>query len=376
MFFLFVACNYDNKIDVEQEAEVEVLDLTKQESVVLISDIFDSISYLPVRLPQGYGIGQFDKVEISDGQIFVGDFYQSNQVLILDSLGNCLGSINALGEGPGEYLQLTDFSIDWKDENITILAPNKILKFDFLGNFISESEIPVTGAYKFISASEGEYVFYLPSNMAEELVENRIADGILYKSDMKGSVPILSQRMKSKNIPFFAERNILSLFGNELVFSNHFSDTIYLFEDFTLRKKIVLEFGNRKFPLKDFSEKGPDLLNDRNYLENYNYHAPNLFYDGEFLISRYIDRGWVNLLLNVKTNKTVTVAEFENDLDGGLNYMNIKYLNDNQVYCFHYPEEFIELQNDKLDEHAVFDGGLSGLSKEEMSFVIVKYHLK
>lgn len=361
----------NNELSHVAEGELVFINV-KKEKELLLSDLFEKVSYLPIQLPEGMAIGQFDKVIIEDEKIIIGDFYQSNQILILDTLGNFLANIKNLGDGPGNYIQLTDFSINTADKSIDILSPNKILQYNFDGEFISESKLPMMGIYKFMSMPSNDYVFYIPENLSSSLKDENSDGAVLFIYSQGKPTPILEDRRGSKNIPFMAERSIMKQFEDKIAFSTHFSDTIYLFKEREINTKFVLDFGKRKFPIEDFDIKGEDILNDPEYLERHSYHVPNLHYDGDFLISTYIDGEWVTFFYQISSERFVAGARFINDLDNGLTNLHVKALDKGQVYSFHYPEEFDcnKLATD-TQERAYWEK--LGLLDPNVNFVIAKY---
>ena len=72
-----------------------------------------------------------DRYYIQDGQ---------RAVLIFDNTGKFITRIRDLGKGPGQFTQLTDFTIDCVKKQIILLCdiPNRLIYLDLNGNFIKE----------------------------------------------------------------------------------------------------------------------------------------------------------------------------------------------------------------------------------------------
>lgn len=103
------------------------------------SDIFDYVEYIFLEASEENPLVDPYNVKIVENRIFVRD-WNTNQLFIFDEKGIPEVVIDALGVGPGEYFQMTDFQV--KDESVFILDfyLNKIIQFDFSGKFIQETK--------------------------------------------------------------------------------------------------------------------------------------------------------------------------------------------------------------------------------------------
>jgi hypothetical protein len=64
----------------------------------------------------------------------------SQSIIIYDKSGKYINSISKKGRGPGEYLYISDFMFDEKTREITICDNDKLKKYSFNGDFISEQK--------------------------------------------------------------------------------------------------------------------------------------------------------------------------------------------------------------------------------------------
>jgi len=66
---------------------------------------------------------------------------ESNQsIIIYEKSGKYIYSISKKGRGPGEYLYISDFMFDEKTKEITICNNDRLKKYSFNGDFISEQK--------------------------------------------------------------------------------------------------------------------------------------------------------------------------------------------------------------------------------------------
>jgi hypothetical protein len=112
-----------------------------------ISHVTDSLqsaikSYTILRLdnqPDAY-ITFVTKFILTDQYLlFKNESKQS--IIIYDKSGKYINSISKKGRGPGEYLYISDFMFDEKTREITICDLDRLKKYSFNGDFLSEQKI-------------------------------------------------------------------------------------------------------------------------------------------------------------------------------------------------------------------------------------------
>ena len=79
----------------------------------LVSDYVDSVRYLVLADTGVAGLWQLTKVLFHNGLIYVGDF-PSHRIVVFDMTGVPTLVLDKQGRGSGEYLRITDFSVDEK----------------------------------------------------------------------------------------------------------------------------------------------------------------------------------------------------------------------------------------------------------------------
>jgi hypothetical protein len=330
----------------DQKDPIHIYINTTIKEDIKASDLFKKITYIPLKLPEKIVFGGIDKLVVTDSHYIVGDFYNSQKILVFDQAGKFLSQIFRLGEGPGEYLQLTDFSVIESEALISILSPTKLLFFDFEGNFIHETKLSIKGVYKSQSLKDDTHLYYIPGNMAKSLVDERFNEFILFLDEAGEITPLVRTVEIYEHVPFFSERDNLKINYNEIIFSFNFSDTIFLLNKEEIQAKFVLDFGKEKFPVRIFQEQNhDDILNNPELQEKYAIHFPNLHYEYPWLITKYRKSNWVTVFFNRDLDKSFVFYTMINNLDNGLDYLNIKYLKGKKIYGVHRAEELISLPN-------------------------------
>jgi ribosomal protein S17E len=105
-------------------------------------DIFINNRYIPLETNEESLIGNITKLYISTDRIYVMDQIKTRSLFVFDKNGNFKYKISRIGNGPGEYMIISDFFVDEQTKKITLLANGrKIIQFDYNGNFISEHNV-------------------------------------------------------------------------------------------------------------------------------------------------------------------------------------------------------------------------------------------
>ncbi|MDH6343628.1 hypothetical protein M2480_002386 [Parabacteroides sp. PFB2-12] len=107
-------------------------------------------------------IGRIDKVIKFDTIIYLMDKTQNRSVYLFSDKGNFIRSIDHYGNGPNEYIQLTDMFINPTDSTLNIVsrADQKILKLNLAGNILYEVK-KTAKSFTSISKTNEGYVAYM-----------------------------------------------------------------------------------------------------------------------------------------------------------------------------------------------------------------------
>jgi hypothetical protein len=197
-------------------------------------------------------IAGITKIAEDDGYLFVFDRMQKHKVFIFDRSGKFLNQINRKGQGPHEYMELVDISVDNVNKMLMLLCsiPEKIMYFSYAGKFIRE---------------ERNSAFY--SNMAKD--SNFIyLDKGSYPNMKSGSLQIdiknLSDNSMRSELPYvegikndcFNNGIALTKGKSSIHFVRRYDFNIYQFVDGHVVNKYFVDFQKYKAPddLKERTE--------------------------------------------------------------------------------------------------------------------------
>ena len=129
--FLILSCFYScttknvNTYEMLESIHVIDFDTLKMISKFHLSEAVYSSSFIIPELTDQSMFSFVDKLEVADSLIYILDTYKAKAVFVYGMDGRFLRKIGSIGQGPGEYLNISDFSIDKKGGNICLFDCNK-----------------------------------------------------------------------------------------------------------------------------------------------------------------------------------------------------------------------------------------------------------
>ena len=148
---LFSACEEEKAshwYDSEELLSFDVSTLEDKEYEIKLSDLMESVEIVQLDNSTEEAFGRTWDVEISDNYIATGNVAE-NVKLYHRKSGKYIGNVGKRGQGPGEYTNIWDITINEEDIRI-YLWPNMrdyIYSYDMNGKFIDEETILLPEGY-------------------------------------------------------------------------------------------------------------------------------------------------------------------------------------------------------------------------------------
>lgn len=346
-----------------------------------LSEIVEEVSYVVLKNPNKAFV-QVDKMFVVDENLIVVDLFGMQSLLQFDRQGNFLNTIGKLGEGPEEYLNTIDVAYSHDEKLIEILSTKGIIQYGLDGKYNSRVELE-SRPHRFLKIDPSSYIFYIPEVMASELREGYGKD-ILYSFEVKSKkLSPLLEPIFPEVLNFMGDKNNLFHFGNQVIFSSSFCDTIYLISPNAEKKKLFLNFGSSQIDLSKLYNLSAyqlvDQINGEN-LRQKSLHVPHLFYNERYLTSSFLkDRSFHFFVYDLRNKTTYLSSRMKNDLDSGPGLGVIKMMDKEYIYSVFEPEELIQharnLDPNSKKRNDSFLILVENLSNDDF-LVVAKYKLK
>ena len=110
---------------------------------VSIFDIFERVEIIPLETTDESIFRFVDKLIYHEGIFYILDFL-GDKILAFDSTGKFLFKIDDRGQGPEQYLNISDFEIDRQANKLLVLDSHRreLIEYDLNGNFLRRISLP------------------------------------------------------------------------------------------------------------------------------------------------------------------------------------------------------------------------------------------
>jgi len=373
--FLFGGCQQQkdgNHISLENNKQ-SILSLTpRSDNKVLISDLAESINYVPLETTSDALIGSVDKIEMKDSLWYILD-KKSNVIWCYSTEGKYIFKIDKKGQGPGEYIKIFDFDIDDKTGEIIILdrGSRKLFFYDNKGSFVKDLRIDLA-ASKFALVND---IFYFYTFGADtQMGKDKKDYGYnLFGVNREGEI-ICKQLQYNDVTDRSIGSNVFAKLNESILIHYAKNDTIYKLDDKgNIINKTIIDFGKSRVPIETIDSNDRFLF----YLNNpSSAHVSTVFCSESFVYITYTYQKRVRFAIFDYNNKLhFNGSMLVNDIDG------ISFLNPTphlvKMNTLYFVKEASDICNQELEKEKSFLSikELSEL-KEDDNPVIVIFNLE
>ena len=163
--FLFLSCTgWKDKRNME--SDIITANLERRDNVST-KELFSDIQVIPLETTPESLIRDITQIKFFEGRYYIHD-YRRSQIFVFDREGRFQFALNEKGDGPGQYLNLSDFAIDTARRNLVVLCAvsNALFFYDLGGKFIEKKRLPdIAGAYSSLQSKTRIQSLSLPMIM-------------------------------------------------------------------------------------------------------------------------------------------------------------------------------------------------------------------
>lgn len=216
---LFFNCNNKHKENIKDEVKIIKLNFNDVK-IDSVSNYFSDYKIIPLETNENSLIKRIDRLIIHENKIYILD-QDLKSIFMFNENGIYINKIFNVGKGPGEYVQLRDFTIT--DDSHIVLhssSPYKLIFYDMNGKYIFEKKI--NNHYYNISYAESNYIFY-------DMIPNKLNNfKLLIKNKNSNSFDkYLESKLETTISYTFSHKHLLK--STRLFFNEGFQNTIYTY---------------------------------------------------------------------------------------------------------------------------------------------------
>lgn len=312
------------------------------------------IRYIPLETTDECLIGgNIAKLESDDLSMFILDIDNGRVLRFLQKDGSFMNSFGQKGRGPGEYMDVTDMSLDRKKKEVCLIDRGgfKFLYYDYDGHFLREEPL-----YYFYNTAEfvGDYIIQHTSTsdntMAPSLNNNRLV--LARKADLEPEYVCFPFSRKSMDNFHQGQRHYFLTCNENVYYTYLLSDTIWHIKpDGVCEAKFVL-----KFPGRDnlFDENNFQHITDELYKEKTTgascYYRDDIRITEDFVHAGIV--GGKDLLYSISTGNCKYGALSCNSFGTPIHLYNMLTLNGKSFVMTLQPFEIIRQCNMDIEFYA------------------------
>ena len=206
-----------------------------------LSMFAESLEYIPLKTNSDCLLSEsIKRIIFTSNEIFIFDF---NAVYRFNKSGKFVSRIGRTGRGPGECQKPRDMVLDTVNQQVTILDREKLVTYDFNGDFVRIHKLKAQ-SNSMLQTSSGDLLlndmFYLYAKPGERYSMS------FFSTDKERKISKIACEKKDK-IPFCICDPIMYNYNKYTFVKDYWSDTIYqVIDPFNLKAYAAINTGKLK----------------------------------------------------------------------------------------------------------------------------------
>ncbi|MCE7054339.1 6-bladed beta-propeller [Algoriphagus sp. AGSA1] len=259
------------------------------ESEFQLSEIAKSVEYISLETSEASYLSLVQDVKSYKDRLYVVDF--PGRILVFDKDGKFIQQIGVEGEGPGEFHNLSSFTIDDDSKTLLVASGRRLISYSLDNEYITEKTFPFFIDYieiidKSINLVAGEDGV----KSGDKFVNQRSLFKINSDLEIVDSIPLIYREMNEQTGASYPYKNFISTIEEEkyiytpvLTNESIIRDTLFKIDGLVLNPSTKLDFappllnkdGNKLILIKN-------MILSKNFLIcEYNREGKNMFFIGD-----------------------------------------------------------------------------------------------
>ncbi|MDR1593633.1 MAG: 6-bladed beta-propeller [Prevotellaceae bacterium] len=240
-------CKQNKKNTVNTDYITIAIDPPKALNEVNMSDIFSKVDYIPLETNDECLIGRIEQILVYKDRLYLLDRFQTKSVFCYSKDGKFLYQIDKKGQGPGEYIDIDNISIDHDNDRLLLYFNHNVLEYDLNGNYVKTHHFDIW-AHQFTYIGNNCAAFYGGYTTNREYEKENMTPNLFITENYK--------KVIHTDLYFRSTRNISALIGLFSNFSNDYSgtvsflssynDTVYHLTPNAVKRAYYIDFGKMK----------------------------------------------------------------------------------------------------------------------------------
>ena len=311
LVILFSACSDRMKQQSDDDVKLLKIDWGHiSDAIDYSSMVEDGVVMIPLETKDDCVIGEVTKLIYQNNLFYIAD-NMSKSIFVFDKFGKLKSKIHAAGNGPGEYTNISYFTVHGTDMILFDHYMGKFLFYDASGKFIRDRSIGDIWAEELFCIGDKLYL----TNTSK----TKAGCYKLFTIDLKNSDKIeeyLSFDEPKQNTGFGEDS--YALLGNEALVCFFPYDELYTVKDGEVFLSYQVDFGDKRLPKQYIDGDGTTALRTA-FRDNYVTGISRFWQSEQYLFLSFGDseKDYMTIY-NKKTGEMQTTQDLQNDQMGNL----------------------------------------------------------
>jgi hypothetical protein len=273
------------------------------------NQMVDSVYYVRLETNEECLIGRIDKLYQLQDRIVIVDKAISRAIFIFDLQGKFLSKISRFGEGPEEYTQISDATVDKKGKQIFVLDEfrRQIKAYDFMGNYIQLYNT-LAHIHNFEYMSDSRFVLFRDKNAKIEnpLDLNYSIFVTSSKKPMIGAFAYIYNDIEDRH--FTTSRKLYEQNG-KIYYNAPFSKTIYEITEKNVELVYRLDLGRKGLDESQIDKYSDQELREKLSSDSFFFLHEFADTDSSSYMKFWTSSELLSSLYDKRTKKVVTFSK-------------------------------------------------------------------
>lgn len=319
---IFLGCNKKKTKNTYIDSEnVVSISISNFEKVFYDTAYFKKPQIIVLETNEESFLSEIKRISYDDNILFIFD-KSLMKISFFDVTGKYINSIDRRGNGPEEYIQISDFAIDTSKKQIILLCdiPNKLMYFDYTGTFIQEKKLDTYYSELMV---DHDYIYFEKMNNIES---KGFQIAIFNKNTEEWQETI--DLIDIKNTLFISGNSLSK--GTKMSYARRFDNSIYEINEGRIMKKYNIDFKKHSFPKRLIEEESSSIVLGESSQNKYIFSLASVLNTEHYILFKTN----LGLFIYDKKNDILNASEQIMDSNLGTYFSNYILLeNTDKVVC-------------------------------------------
>lgn len=144
---------------IEKSNKAQVLNIDKNTDQTTLDQIYNEFECISLETNEECIFGSINQLILFDNKFFILDMTRMKKIFVYEQDGSFSHTIGKVGNGPGEYTNIEDFTIDEKNKHVVILTyPSTVFVYNLNGDFVLKKQLSTSSMFWSIESFSDGYV--------------------------------------------------------------------------------------------------------------------------------------------------------------------------------------------------------------------------